>query len=189
MSAQRQEVAFFGEGISSTARKQSIRFFDLDRGVVEERAILVGNLFQPLAATYRAQDDAYYVLDRSSTETVRLVRLPRGMNVEVLAEWPARGAFSKFALTTGRDGSIVLSSSSATEHAIAVLATNGRAIKLQSMRTGPDPLSVPAFKSLDGQLTYVRIDRDGTQIPDSQPVRMPARSDIPPDVRDVAMCF
>ena len=164
VSGARQNVAFFGEP-DATGSINHARVFDFDLNRAESKPLLgPAKLVEPLAVTYRAADDAYYLLDRTHHK-LRLLRIPLGLSVEVLAEWRRRSDYTDVDITTGRDGSLVLSASSPTKHAIAVLATDGVTVRARALCSGDDPIAVAASKSLDGYLSYVLRKSDGSQEP------------------------
>ena len=88
------------------------------------------------------------------------------MNVEVLGTWSANPRFSKFALTAGRDTTVVVSSSSSSSHAICELATDGVSLKVGRKFFGDGAIEVPAFKSVDGQISFARRTPAGDVLPD-----------------------
>jgi len=63
----------------------------------------------PVAALYRAEDDAYYVLDVVSTH-VRVFRLNRGWSVHKIAEWPRTNMYQQYGITLDTAGDFVTSS-------------------------------------------------------------------------------
>src|SRR5207248_481362 len=136
--------------------------FDLQKNITRR---VIGDLAltEPVAATYHAADDAYYILDRTSTlgiPVMRLVRMTKGQTLERVAEWPRAGIFSAFALTSGTDGAIVLSASRKDSHAIALLGWDQGDVRLQGLFFGSGGVAAPAKKTPLG-LEYARQDADG----------------------------
>ena len=143
VSGRRQEIAFIDRDASG-ATTPHLRIFDFDLFAQSTRTILGAYALEdPIAMTYRAEDDAYYVLDRIQapgfphTRSVTLYRLPRGNVLEPLANWRAGGAFSQASLTTGADGSVVITTWNSRSHAVAVLDTSPPAPPLHGHHHGP----------------------------------------------------
>jgi Trypsin len=109
MSARRQDAAFFNGRFADGQPFQGFYRFDLDTDATEWQWFN-GTRFVKgvVAATYRAEDDSYYLLDRDSVaNTISLLRLPRGNALEVLASWPIVGS-QNWQLTTGYNGELVV---------------------------------------------------------------------------------
>jgi hypothetical protein len=123
LSGHRHDVAFV-ERDPAGAVLQQLRTFDFDLGYEVVKPFL-GNhrLVDPIAMTYRAEDDAYYLLDRTRSHhpSVTLYRLPRGNTLELVGTWRRPGNLREAALTTGTDGTLVLTTWNDKRHAIAVL--------------------------------------------------------------------
>lgn len=178
LSGYRQEVAFL-ERDSSGKVARSLRTFDFDL-VQEVLKPLLGNhrLVDPVALTYRAQDDAYYVLDRTkSTEpTATLYRIARGNSLEPVASWARPGKFSEVALTVGTDGTLVVTTWNESSYAVAVVGLDAHRAgsagppRVLELRFGRGSVTVPAYRNLDS-MTLVVLDGDGSP----QPTRLPSR--------------
>ncbi|MEJ7729553.1 MAG: hypothetical protein WKG00_10080 [Polyangiaceae bacterium] len=80
---------------------------------------------------------------------MRLLRLPRGLGVDVVAEWPRTGIFDRYALTSGDGGSLVVSAWG-NGHGIAVIGQGPDGLLLEAFEVGQEPLAMPAFKSEHG---------------------------------------
>lgn len=151
ISGRRQEAAMFGEQDDAGHSLPSYRALDLERGTWTTRGFLPPTSpVAPLAATYRGQDDAYYVLDRASPHRLRLLRLPRGLTAEVIADWPAALSTRSYALTTGLDGALMLSSWSKSEFRIVEISLDRDGLHVARLRSGPGALAMPAVKGADG---------------------------------------
>ena len=164
LSGRRQEVAFFDDRDTSGKVVPSARVYDFDlKQTLTKHYLGKDPLYDPIAATYRAEDDAYYVLDqiKDKPATLRLVRIGVGWAPETIAEWHRHGSFTHIDLTAGRDGSLVVSSSGNGAHAIALLYLSSGQAELRAVWHGPDPIAVAAFKNLDG-ITYLARKSDGT---------------------------
>lgn len=170
MSGRRQEVAFVERDDAGDV-KQRVRFVDFDlRDEITKNILGDHQLHDPVAMTYRAEDDAYYVLDRSKPSRTKgtLYRLPRGMTLEIVGIWHAPFAESGVAMTTGSDGLLVITSWDERRHAIAVVDPDAqrrdrgrsRALRHVTLRIGDGAVEVPAHRNLDG-ITLVVRDRSG----------------------------
>ncbi|NOU32277.1 MAG: hypothetical protein HOO96_30595, partial [Polyangiaceae bacterium] len=109
LSGRRQEVAFFSDRTSGDV-VQAARVYNLATGSSSSRPYDVTGqsevLKNPVAATYRAEDDAYYVLDK--VDVMRLLRVVPKVHVETVATWPLGSVYTTgYGLTTGADGSLV----------------------------------------------------------------------------------
>lgn len=164
VSGARQEVAFFGERGWQGEILPRVRVFDLDWQSSYERP-LQGELglVDPVAATYRLEDDAYYVLDRATdaqgAPTMRLLRLPRGLTVELVAEWQRPGYRDQYALTSGEGGVLVVSAWG-YDHAIAVLRFDEAGLRLDGLQFGAGPLLAPA-EATEGGVVYAAPNQQG----------------------------
>ncbi len=123
----------------------------------------------PGDATYTLFDDVAL----TGPASMRLVRISRGMVGEILGEWPRSGAFYTFGLTTGANGSVVVSCSNTGTHGVGELLLDAfdplhpitdfvdespapgqtippRVLHLRSFTTGSMPLLAPAQRTLRG---------------------------------------
>jgi V8-like Glu-specific endopeptidase len=150
VSGARQEIVRF---VESTATSRGVFVYDFDLKTSSLRPIISAlGLGVPLAATYRPQDDSYYVLDSTNGgKQIRLVRFTAGLSVELIKEWPRLGRFDSFALTTGADGSLILSTWNAKRHAILALTFRTTDIDphLVALFFGKGAIAIPAAKSMD----------------------------------------
>jgi hypothetical protein len=115
VSARRAEMLFFSRSGTGQNSKLQIRAVQLvSRTEVTE--LIDIRVTDPVAATYRAQDDAYYILDAG--RRMRLLRVLPNRQAEVIADWDRdddRGRSperSSFALTTSVTGELTLTVSS-----------------------------------------------------------------------------
>jgi hypothetical protein len=108
------------------------------------------SLTDPVAATYRAEDDSYYVLDRAvtgtSTNVMRLLRIGGRNVLTKVAEWPRANVATSFGLRTGTDGSLVVSAWSSTSYAVSEFSIGASGVELATHRTGSGGLAAPAVK-------------------------------------------
>ena len=180
LSGHRHDVAFLERDVTGSVM-QRLRTFDFDL-LTEVIKPIHGmlRLVDPVAMTYRAEDDAYYILDRTLDRgpSAALYRLPRGNSLELLGTWRRPGNLTEIALTTGADGTLVITTWDDKKHAIAVLdldATDkrggeagqnaqARRIKVVSLRFGKGAVDIPAHRNLDGLTLVVRAG-DGTLVP------------------------
>jgi hypothetical protein len=164
LSGRRQEVAFFGEVDASGQMLQQVRTFDFDLQRSVTKPILGETKFSDIAAvTYVAQDDSYYFLDRTrreGKEMMALLKLPRGLTLHKMGEWRRGHRLEHFALTSGTEGSLVVSAWSEKRHTICVLANDAERIRLRDVHSGKGALLVPAYQNLDG-LSYLRDTKSG----------------------------
>lgn len=185
LSGKRQELALVErDAAGAVMQRLRIADFDLTREIIKP---FLGSekLVDPVAMTYRAEDDAYYILDRAKTipPSAVLYRLPRGNTLEVLGSWTRPGDLPNVALTTATDGNLVLSTWNDRRHMIAVLDPNAdldrgnhsgqrpatNHLRVVSMRFGNGAVVLPAHKNLDGVTLVVRDTRGR-----SQALRIPA---------------
>jgi hypothetical protein len=75
---------------------------------------------------------------------------PGGLDVEVLETWPRSDARPNIALTTGADGSLVVSCWSDEAHTVAKVVMEPNRLRLRGLWHGPDALALPAFAGVDG---------------------------------------
>lgn len=111
-SGLRQEVRFFGNRDANGKVFQ--RVYSFAEGTTTDLSIQLGELIDPVAATYRAEDDSYYVLDLADASTVRLMRVEIGLTAVELRRWSRVAAVTQFAITTGNDGSLVITTGRGT---------------------------------------------------------------------------
>jgi hypothetical protein len=155
---------------------QQARVYSFDTHSAAIRPILSELKFDdPVASTYRAEDDAYYVLDRTRRSDgsgngrgdpiMRLVRMPRGLSIELVAEWPRPERMSTFGITTGTEGSLVISGSSNERHAICALRSlDAYHVTPTVILRGEKPLGVFARQSREA-ITYAVVESDGMELP------------------------
>jgi hypothetical protein len=182
LSGHRQDVAFV-ERDATGAVVQQLRTFDFDLASEVVKPFLgTYRLVDPIAMTYRAEDDAYYILDRTQDHgpSMTMYRLPRGNTLEPLGTWNRPGNLREGALTTGSDGTLVITTWSDKKHAIAVLDVEGilrhrdhgerarhpqpHRIEIVKLRFGKGTVAVPAHRNLDSLTLAVR-DSNGTLVP------------------------
>jgi len=184
VSGKRQDVAFLERDAAGDVL-QRLRTFDFDLGAeVEKPFVGFERLVDPVAMTYRAEDDSYYILDRSKPgrhgrPTMTLFHLPRGNALEPIARWRCLGNLRDVALTTGSDGTLVITAWNEKKHAIAVVdptwmpTSGGRRVstssrrsrvRLVSLRFGKGAVEIPAHRNLDG-ITLVLKETSGKLVP------------------------
>jgi hypothetical protein len=165
LSGRRQEMAFFAEQDVAGSHLQDMRVVRFDTNVDERRPLLGRvKLVDPVAVTYRADDDAYYLLDRSKIgeDKMRLIRIARGLTPTVITEWPRSSRFDAFDITPAANGSLVISSSTATKHAICVIGYDGKNPPVsEGMYFGKDSIIVAALQN-ESSITYAVSHPDGT---------------------------
>ena len=179
LSGHRQEIAFFDDRDGSNNLVAGARIYDFDLQQTFTKHYLGKEpLHNPLAVTYRGEDDAYYILDQvaNAPATLRLVRIGTSWVPETLAEWHRVGSFTHLDLTAGRDGSLVISASRTGAHAIALLYLSHGKPELRAVWHGGDSIAVAAFKNLDG-ITYAAQKSDGTIDARTQPMRVEGADD------------
>ncbi|MGH7437918.1 MAG: hypothetical protein ACRENE_19740, partial [Polyangiaceae bacterium] len=184
VSAHRQEVAFFGEHDAQGNVLNNVRTYDFDLGKTITWPILSHvTISHAVAATYRAQDDAYWVLDEvdAAQPQMRLLRVARGVTVRVVAQWVRAARFDTFFLTTASDGSLVITSSTKDKHAVAVLAITGSTPSLTALYFNHDPIAVSAYKSLD-DIDLATRSSDGSIVPSKVIARTSHAKDLDDDV-------
>jgi hypothetical protein len=122
-SGKRQELAFFGDRDAAGKLLQQVRIYDFATGKQDRKPYLFGGLTNPVAATYRAEDDAYYILDKDSG-AVLLYRFARGLDMQLIGKWQTGSLFSEsIGLTTGTEGSLVITTSAKdAQHCVNVVA-------------------------------------------------------------------
>lgn len=211
-SGRRQEIAFFNDRGVDGALLPQVRVFDYDLRTTTLRPTLGDErLHNPVAATYRAEDDAYYLLDlveaKSSAKggkhdddgkdegddetrsRIRLVRMPRGLTVELVAQWPARHPSKHFGMTTGADGGLVVSCSSEKRYSVGLLSLDpDGSLHLRAFLEGHDGLAIPAFKGHDALLAV----RSRKGVPQHVDAVLDGRRRDPDErieLSDLAECF
>lgn len=163
LSGHRQELA------SIDVVGNQLRVFDFDLQTEQVRPFLgEGQLREPMAITYGAEQDAYYVLDRTEGGglTATLYRIGRGNVLEPLGIWARPDVFKNMALTTGADGTLVFSTWSDTKYAISIVDVSGHEgwpMRVLSMAVGDGTISVPAYRNMDG--TTLVLEKAGTTLP------------------------
>lgn len=182
LSRYRQELVYIERGADGITPVQQFRTFDLDLASEGTRRFLGNHKLQdPIAITYRAEDDSYYVLDQRRTEppTATLYKVPRGNTLEPVGTWERPGNLREVAMTTGTDGTLVITSWNDSKHAIVVLdpgslyqdsgghlgqPTGKRRIRAVSMRFGKGAVAVPAYRNRDS-ITLAVVGPDGNPMP------------------------
>lgn len=162
MSAKRAQLTSF-EGATSAHPMGIVHLYDFDLDASKDLEILGQNrLVEPLAAVYRALDDAFYALDRADGH-VRLVRMSKVYTVEVLGDWAATGAYSHYGLTLAEGGVLVASAWGSEASAVVAfeLQTTGTsALKPVTTRRSTTTLDAPAtvWRNQVHVLTHVSAD-------------------------------
>jgi len=144
-SGHRQELAI--------VEHDGLRVFDFDLLTEQIRPFLgEQRLKEPMAVTYGAEDDAYYVLDRTELAgpTVTLYRVGRGNVLDALWTWTRNDNYPNVALTTSADGALVVRTWNDHSHvfALAVLDVSGAGdypMQVISMAVGEGTVIVPVF--------------------------------------------
>jgi hypothetical protein len=167
-SGRQQELAIFSDRNSAGVTTQQMRVYDAKTGAQTTRPYLSGlPIGLPLAATYRAEDDSYYVLDSFSGNT-RLLVIDRGLSVTMLEKWQPSSAPRKFALTTGPQGAITLSSwttDAPLNHCIAHLSfdTNNVVVEVRT-DSAAEGIELPFRLGEDDLFTYVTKASNGNEV-------------------------
>ena len=160
MSARWRELAFFGELDVKGAPASYVRTYDFTTNQTAYKPIVGTTRFgAPLAATYEPGADAYYVLDRSvdanGGTVLRLLRVTRSARIDVLAQFaPATDAWN-YAMTTGSDGGLVLSSWGSLMSHLVVIGVNGTQLKLRAQSGWQAALATAATVSSDGLVIVI----------------------------------
>lgn len=193
-SGRRGEVSFFGIRDAAGTLLPQTRVFNFATGRETVETLLGDTVLpqDPQAATYRADDDAYYLLDKavssSGANVARLLRVDSGGVVRVIAEWARPGKFADYFLTTAMNGDLVVSTSSVatTSHCAAVLRIAGDAASAAGAFSAQGTIAVAPYLGLDGMFSYVTKDAAKLTTFASKPV-----SDLSatPTLGDVAQCF
>lgn len=118
-------------------------------------------LTDPVAATYRIDDDAYYVLDRAvgayGNLVTRLLRVSSANTLQKLAEWPRANVATQFGLRAGDDGSLIVSAWSASAWSVSEMSVNAFGTELIAQHRGSGTaLFAPALKRAPLGLFVVR---------------------------------
>jgi hypothetical protein len=156
-----------------------------------------------MAATYRAEDDAYYVLDKigervrggrngndddndddddnasddnesepvertlSSADkrpSLRLLRIKLGAQVVEVARWRMQHTAVQLQLTTGAEGSLVISSSRGFRHRLTVLTLSpDSTLRSAQMLRGKGAVDLGAYLSRDARLGVILRDASGAR--------------------------
>jgi Thrombospondin type 3 repeat len=168
MSGHRQEVALLERAATGEVLQQ-LRVFDFDLQAEQVRPFLgEGRLVEPAAITYGAEEDAYYILDRTTNATgptATLYRLGRGNVLEVLGSWTRKDVFKEVALTTGADGTLVFSTWNDSKYAISMVDVSGGDLPMRvvSMAVGDGTIRVAAYRNMDG--TTLVVEKAGKTVP------------------------
>ncbi|NOU31121.1 MAG: hypothetical protein HOO96_24745, partial [Polyangiaceae bacterium] len=174
MSGRRQEAAIFSDKDGAGQTIQAMRTFNLVSGNGSRPYVGGEVLYAPAAATYRAEDDSYYVLDKNPGPRAVLLRIGRTLWVEKVAEWPRGTVYTNYGLTTGADGSIVITTSGTTDpkHCVAVLRpdptvtgnpANPPLVPYKRFMSVGTNMDLPADLGIDGSLGMVTITTDGSR--------------------------
>ncbi len=142
---------------------QSLRSRNDLRALGQPRAASEGRIMEapqsPVAATYRTDDDAYYLLDRTAGEFV-LYRIGLELVPRSIARWRDTSTYTKYELTTGARGALVVSASSVRAHAIGVLIVGGDgSLGTRVVLTGAGALDTSVIVNESG-LSYA-LSQDG----------------------------
>lgn len=202
------DVSFAG----LTQPQSVVRIFDYDVNASRVLQTIGTSLVNPVAATYRLEDDSYYVLDKASfaasgTPSMRLVRVAKSMTTEIMAEWARAGATTSYGMTTGVDGSVVLSCWDSThyvigevkldqfdfltaagplqdEHPLTGAYIPPRVLHLRELFTGSSGLLAPAQRNARG----LQVWRAGMKDPEMLPFGTTANP-VDQSINSLAQCF
>lgn len=184
-SARRQEMVFFKD---TTAGPNYVRLYDFDVNGFRTSEILGPTmLVNPLAVTYRSEDDSYYVLDAAffdgtSNPSMRLISISRGMSTRLLWEWARNVTPPRIRLSTGAAGAIIVACDGSKQHTIGELTVDdGGSVALRRMLSGTGALSAPALQNFGGLFFWV----DGATAPEMAPLP-PLTA---PKTDELASCF
>jgi hypothetical protein len=151
----RNEVAFFDEPSERQGGGYSMRVVSLESGA--QQNINLQGIAPPAAvyaATYRAQEDAYYTLDRAAGdlyENVRLVRIDSSRSATVVLSWPFNHRYVKYELAASHANSLVVTADRGDAHAIAIFSILGpRTLVPLGVLRGDTPLAAPAAVTPQG---------------------------------------
>lgn len=165
-SGKRQEVVFFSDRNGAGVLRQSMRAVAL--ATRSEATRTYGGdvaLVNPVAGTYRAQDDSYYLLDKTSSR-IRLVRV-RGNMLELVNEWPLGSVYTgSYGLTTGPRGELVITTSAPSDplYCVAVMEPDAEDQLVGTRRfTGSQFFETPAYLGTNGSVGMSTRDANGTR--------------------------
>jgi hypothetical protein len=151
----RNEVAFFGEPSARESGGYTMRIVSLESGA--QQNINLHGIAPPetvYAATYRAQEDAYYTLDRAPGdlfESVRLVRIDSSRSAAVVLSWPFNHRYVKYEMAASHANSLVVTADRGDAHAIAIFSILGpRTLVPLGVLRGDTPLGAPAAVTPQG---------------------------------------
>lgn len=163
VSGKRQELVVFGE------QTNAVRVRNLATGAESLRMLTKGSIVDPVAATYRAEDDSYYFASRTKPHggSLNLWRLTPAGAVEWVATWSSFGKATNFSLTTSWKGDLVLSTWSARHHMIAGVSLVPGGIKVGFVHNGKHALAMPGVSDFRG--VYYATEAGGVA---QDPVRM-----------------
>jgi hypothetical protein len=167
LSGKRQELANFNERTSAGEPLQSYHATDLATLAEVVRPLTGVTLKNPVSATYRREDDSYYVLD-ASPDAVTLLRIAPNLVVSAVATWFVTGSLYAGAreVSTAANGSLVITTSSASttdpRHCIGILAANSSGALVGSRRfVGQTRGVTPAYLGADGYVSLAVRDSTG----------------------------
>lgn len=176
-SGRRQEVAYFSDRDGSGALIPSFRTHDLISGPGLFPYLGGDTIYDPAAATYRAEDDAYYILDKNPGPRAALIRIARDLRPKIIGEWPRGSVYTTYGLTTGAEGSLVITTSSGTasdpKHCIATLRPDPNAppghpgnaplVAYKKFATNGTRMELPAQLGMDGAVSMVTRSSSGSK--------------------------
>lgn len=171
LNARHTEVAFFGE-IGTSPAAATVRFVSV-QGDASRTGIIQGvsRGLGVLSATYRAEDDAYYVLERAAdgdNPLVRLVRIDRRLRGQVVGSWARSSSFTQYSLTAGSGGMLALTVELDAGHVVALLDVSGATASPRAIVYGAYALAAPARVTTDGlALTFAT---DGAPLSEVLPI-------------------
>jgi hypothetical protein len=127
MSMKRQDVAYFNRKQSDGSMLQGYYVHDFDLNAMRYESFNGAYVLKDIqSVTYRAEDDAYYLLDRDVTANkVLLYRLPRGNVPELIGSYTLTTS-SLWQIYTGARGELLVSAqkSGSTNVALIELSQN-----------------------------------------------------------------
>lgn len=173
-SGRRQEIAVFSDRNASNQLLQEMRTYRVGVGNGSQPYLRGETVYAPAAATYRAEDDAYYVLDKNPAPRAVLLRIGRELNVEKIAEWSRGNVYVNYGLSTGSEGSIVITTSAASDalHCVAVLRpdpsvggnpANATLLPYKRFMATGAIMDQPAQLGMDGAVGMVTRTLDGSR--------------------------
>ncbi len=167
VSGLRQELAIFNDRSGDTVLPR-VRVYDFATRKELLKDYLSGDgLINPVAATYRAEDDAYYILDRDTAGaggSIRLMRLVRGLELQLVSKWAVGSVYTgSYGLTTGIDGSLVITTSGRDPmHCVSVVSVNASSTPTDVRQfKGNTYAHVEASRGAGGRLALVTRDAAG----------------------------